>query len=175
MTQKIKMLGFVALFLFVAVQAYSQKCKYEYQKTDGLTGKKTKAVLHKVSKTLNMRFKAVENSYSMDILIYFTGFNMGSANTKISLETDDSISFKLSTGEIVSISVPKQIIPDMRQDKLALFHLYENIPVDKEILEKLSNTIILYICLCNEKKIAEGSLKEKDAKALQDKIKCILQ
>ena len=170
-----KILVLTVLFSFIATFAYSQKCKYEYQKTDELTGLATKAVFHEVSSALNLRFKAVDGGYSMDVLIYFSGFNMGSANTKIPLEADDFISFKFSTGEIVRIPVPKQIIPDLRQDKLALFHLYENIPVDKELLEKLSGATISYVCLCNEKKIAEGTLKEKDAKILQEKLICILQ
>jgi hypothetical protein len=167
------------IMILTGTLAYGQKCKYEYQKTDELSGKASKAVIHELSNQLNLRFKSVEgangNVYTMDVLIYFTTFNMGSANTKIALEAGDSISIKLSTGEIVSIYSTKQIIPDVLQDKLALYQLYENIPVDERILEKLSEGSISYVCLCNEKKIIDGSLKEKEAKALQDKLKCILQ
>ena len=176
MTNKIKILGLIMLFVFTATFSYSQKCKYEYEKKDELTGLVSKAILQEFSTVLNFRIKALGDSYSMDVLIYFPAMtNQLSAITLVYLEEGDAISFKLSTGEIVSIPVPKRIKPELRQDKWAFFHLYDNIPIDKELLEKLSSTTVSYACLCNEKKIAESTLKEKEAKAFQEKLKCILQ
>ena len=135
----------------------------------------TKAILYEASSTLNFRFKASDNVYDMDILIYFTTFNMGSANTKIPLEAGDSVVFKLSTGELVNIYLPKQIEPAMLQDKLSLYHLYSPIPVNKDILDKLSNSTVSYIRVTIGTQVHDKQLKEKEAKLLQAHLKCIMQ
>jgi hypothetical protein len=52
-----------------------------------------------------------------------------SAITKINLEAGESITFKLSTGELVKVFCTKSIEPELRQDRWACYHLYDDIVI----------------------------------------------
>lgn len=168
-------IGLSLAFTVTASQVYAQKCKYEYQKTDELTGKTSKAILYEVSDELTLRFKENAGAYSCDMLIYFkaTSETVGFANPFV--EKGDSIAFKLNTGEIICLYAEKQIKPSVQQKTFSVYFLYDSaFPISRDLLEKLSGSTVTYIRSYLDKKIYDGRLKEKSSKKLQETIKCIL-
>ncbi|MDR1458696.1 MAG: hypothetical protein LBI60_00550 [Bacteroidales bacterium] len=180
MNRKIKIIALSVALLLSSLLSYSyaQKCKYEYQKTDGLTGNTLKAIQYEASGTLTLRCKKVNDGYEIDILIYFQWADGGEAYSRgqtMRMEVGDSLTFKLSTGEIVSLYATKQLIPVQKANGWGSFLTYDALSTDKNNMEKLANTTVSYIRVNFGKDVYDAFLKEKSAKQLQSSLNCLLQ
>jgi hypothetical protein len=150
--------------------AYGQKCKYEYQKTDELSGKTSKAIIFELSSIVTLRVKEVDKNYFFDVII-FDIINGGSE-----MKQGDSLVLKLSTGEIISLYTDKSIRSNLHLDGFIPAIQFENaLTLNQELLEKLSKIPIHFARVTINDRPYDDVLKEKDAKKLLDVFRCILQ
>ena len=75
------------LLVFMASQAYGQKCKYDHNKTDAFTGEARKGITAKINNWLFLGFNKVGSNYEM-------GLAANLLSTEISSK-GDSIIFKV--------------------------------------------------------------------------------
>jgi hypothetical protein len=57
------------LLIFTVPQAYSQKCKYDFDKTDPFTGENTKGITVKINNGFFFGFNKVGNIYDLGLLV----------------------------------------------------------------------------------------------------------
>jgi len=78
MKNTIKILGLGMLFMCIAMQAYSQKCKFDYDKTDPFTGENAKGISAKINNWLFLGFNKIGNNYDMGLVanLYHTGTSL---------------------------------------------------------------------------------------------------
>jgi hypothetical protein len=78
MKSTIKIFVFAMLSIFTVTQAYSQKCKYDIDKTDPFTGQNTKGITVKINNWFFFGFNKNGSNYDLGLLaaLSYTGNSM---------------------------------------------------------------------------------------------------
>jgi hypothetical protein len=186
MKNKFKVLGLVMLFTFIAAQAYSQKCRYDYSRTDAFTGEDSKGISAIIEHGFALGFNKLGDNYDM-------GLAANLLHTDISMK-GDSIMLKIvneknPNGIILTLYSINDVEPILQSQsnaqyyyssasaKSTVYGLYQiKYEITKAQLELLSSGLVTDIKLhIKDKVFSFLNIKKKVSKNLQQAIVCILK
>jgi len=165
MLNKIIVSGLIVLLIIISARAYSQKCKYNYNRKDPITGKESKGTTRfKLQNWGMLVLTKNDNQYSVAILFMHEG------NITDLISFYNSIVFKLENGESINISRNeiKEIFSNSR-----FFNAFFNIS-DYD-LHKIASSPLTEIKISIGPYKYDESYPIKKGKSFQNKAKCILQ
>jgi len=163
----------VILFLLVCstLQLSAQKCKFDYDKKDPLTGEVTKGNTFKVKIFWHLGFNKIGNKYFVSMLVY------GAGNIREIITPANTLIFKLANGEIITLNANDNFYPIAQATQGGIVTTYSaKYDISEENLQKITASPLVYA------KVEVGSLPPTDAEfnvkkgtEFQNKAKCILQ
>jgi len=177
-----QILGLGILFLFVTTLSLSaQKCKYDYNKADPITGEATKGIgMNIESKAFvmtsgtvyrcNMGFNKIGDTYYMNVEISYTG------NLREYILKDNPLIIKLSNGETITIYPQTDFLPMATANQNAVFTQYKaKYDIDAASIQKIAESDPTFLRLSMESRTYDRSLDSKDKKKFTNAARCILQ
>ena len=173
MKNAIKIFGLVVLFIFIAPQVYSQKCKFEIDKKDQITGeivKKTNFLLMGKRQwgMVEVAFNKVANTFFIDTYIYVGGFS-----GDVISPTEEFI-IKLANGKIITKNTNEKIKPiAFSNGNGSRFEL--KLYFSDEELREMANSNPTFMRFSISGKTYDIEITSKDAKNIANSINCILQ
>ena len=170
MKNKIKIFGLVLLFILIAIQAYSQKCKFDYQKKDQITGAETKGNTFGIK----MWWKLGLNKNGDE---YFVGMSINLAgNVRDIITPDNTIIFKLANGEIITINANEEYVPTAQATQNGIVSQFNaRFNISKADLKKIASSPLTYIKMTIGPRTYDESFPIKKGESFQSNAKCILQ
>lgn len=177
MKKTTKILGLGILFLFVTTMSLSaQKCKYDYNRTDPITGEATKG------NTCTIQV------YGMGFPIWQIGLNKAGdsyylgnlyrvvGNVREIVQKGDQIMIKLSNGEIVTLVAQDEFLPVAKTSGGGVYTEYlAKYSIDATTLQKIADNQPTYIRMTISSKVYEKEISTKDGKSFAKHAACILQ
>ena len=166
-----QILGLGILFLFVTTLSLSaQKCKYAYNKIDPLTGEETKGTTFRPIYYCQMSFNKIGETYYVEMAIGDQG------NIRDIIQKGDPVIFKLSNGEIVTITSQDEYIPMAYASTAAITTRYKaQYDIDSTILQKIAANPPIFFRMNIGSKVEQKEISAKDGKKISEAARCILQ
>lgn len=182
MKQLTKILGLGILFLFLAsMQLSAQKCKYDYDKKDPITGEISKgiavAIELKGSYALPGNATKSEIGFNKNGETYFISFKITFfAHYKEFIRKGEPLMIKLSNGEFITINAQDEFIPSHAADQVGVYTTYSaNYNIDAVSFQKLTDSPPTFVRVNFENRIYDREITDKVQKKLYQAAKCILQ
>lgn len=170
MRNVIKIFGFAMLFFFIAPQVYSQKCKFDYNKKDPLTGEATKGNTFKVHPNWHLGLNKIGDKYLVDMFMRVAG------NTREIITPENTIIFKLENGEIITINADNEYVPiaEVYADGV-VSQIRAKFTISEENLQKIAASPLTYVKMTIGARTYDFEFKTKKGAEFQNNAKCILQ
>ena len=170
---KVLTLGILFLFAF-SMQISAQKCKYDYEKKDPITGEATKGSVQTIQPgrfvpLWQIGIHKIGDAYFVSNLYRCLGV------AQDILKKGDQIIFKLSNGEIVALIAQDECLPIAKTPGEILTEYLSKYNIDAAILQKIANNPPTYVRLNIERKVYEKEIPAKDGKKVAQAAACILQ
>ncbi|MEG1556487.1 MAG: hypothetical protein RR356_07165 [Bacteroidales bacterium] len=174
---KKKILVLCIAFIGLLSITNAQKCKYEYEKVDEISGKVSKAIVNTFADDMVLIFKNTDGVYSIDIKIIVGLGSDFSVLSNFPIHKGDSLVFKLSNNELITFYANKDVIPTSGQNSLvSIYLLYDDVySISKEELTKLSTGEIIYLRQFIGKSEFSAKPKSKENIKFQQAINCLMQ
>lgn len=180
MKNVIKIISLAMLFTLIAPQAYSQKCKFDYQKKDQITGEETKGnSVNIYSKSMSLvpktsskiSFNKIGETYYFEIIIDFHGV------VRDIIQKGDAITFKLSNGEVITIYAQNEIIPSAQviAGERVMTRYKGKYDIDAATLQKIAENMPTFIRANVGSTIYEEEIAVGCGKKIIQAATCILQ
>jgi hypothetical protein len=166
-----QILGLGILFLFATILSLSaQKCKYDYNRADPITGEASKGNTFAIHPAWKMGFNKAGNTY-------YTGmFLRASGNLREIIQKGDPISLKLSNGDVVTIVAQDEFLPAAQATQYGIITVYNGkYSIDTATLQQIAENPPTYVRMNIESKVYEKEISAKAGKSISDAAKCILQ
>jgi len=177
-----KILTLGILFLFATTLSLSaQKCKYDYNKKDPITGETTKRIgLNIESKLMvigtgiiyraNIGFNKTGETFSVDVELCYTG------NLRESILKSDPFILKLSNGETVTIYPQSDFLPAAMANQNGVYTQYKaKYDIDAASVQKIAESAPIFLRLNLESRVYDRELDNKDKQKFMNAARCILQ
>jgi hypothetical protein len=171
---KILSLGILFLFVF-SLQLSAQKCRYDYDKKDPISGEETKGSSFAVSSFMGMAnwkmgVNKIGNTYYIGNLLNVSG------NVREMIKKGETVVFKLSNGEIVTLYAQDDFLPVQQATQNGVYTQFTSkYNIDAETLQKMAENMPTFIRLNAESKVYEKEIPAKLGKQISQAAKCILQ
>lgn len=170
MRNSIKILGVISIFIIISTQAYSQKCKYDYQKKDEITGEETKGSTFDVKRGWKLGLNKNGNQYFIGMLIQFDG------NLRDIITPENTIIFKLENSEIITLNANQNYVPTAQATQFGIVSMYNvRYNISKDDLKKIASSSLTYIRIGIGLQTYDESIASKKGKSFLDQANCILQ
>jgi len=160
------------LFLFATTLSLSaQKCKYDYNKKDPITGEATKGIKFDLKLFWEIGFNRIGTSY-------FLGMEIDPVGVLVdNLLKGDSFIFKLSNGEIVTIYAREECAPAAKLVWPGGYHTFYSgkYDIDVSSLQKIADNLPTYLRMNIGSKSYEQEISAKEGKKISEAARCILQ
>ena len=170
MKRSIKFLVITTIFIFMSVQTYGQKCKYDYQKKDEITGEETKGSTFDVKRGWKLGLNKNGNQYSIGMLVQFDG------NLRDIITPENTIIFKLENGEIITVNANQNYVPTAQATQFGIVSMYNaRYNITKDDLKKIASSSLIYIRIGIGLQTYDESIPSKKGKSFLDQANCILQ
>lgn len=170
MKNRIKILATTVLFILISAQTYSQKCKYDYQKKDEITGDETKGSTFDVKRGWKLGLNKNGNQYFIGILIQFDG------NLRDIITPENTIIFKLENSEIITLNANQNYVPTAQATQFGIVSMYNaRYNITKDELKKIASSSLTYIRIGIGLQTYDESIASKKGKSFLDQVNCILQ
>ena len=170
MKRSIKVLAVTVVFILMSAQAYSQKCKYDYQKKDEITGEETKGNTFDVKRGWKLGLNKNGNHYFFGMLIYING------NVRDIVTPENTIIFKLENGEIITVNANQDYVPTAQATEYGIVSMYNvRYNISKDDLKKIAYSPLTYIRAGIGMQTYDENIATKKGKSFQDQTICILQ
>jgi hypothetical protein len=177
-----KILGFGILFLILtSFQLSAQKCKYDYNKTDPITGEISK----RISKLLEQKtivgtvgnicrseigFNKLGDSYFISMKIDYSG------SVREYIQKDDPFIFKLSNGETVTLKAAddyRSVVSTIQAGTFSRF--IAKYYIDEVSLQKIAEFAPTFFRLSIENRTYDREIPTGEQKKISQAAACILQ
>jgi len=171
---KILSLGILFLFAF-SLQLSAQKCKYDYNKKDPITGEETKGSTFNVSTFMGisnwkMSVNKMGNTYYIGNILNVSG------NVREIIKKGETVAFKLSNGEVVTLYAQDDFLPVQQATQNGVYTQFTSkYGIDAETLQKIAENMPTFIRLNAESKVYEKEIPAKLGKQISQAAKCIQQ
>jgi len=162
----------VFFFCFFSIQAYSQKCWYDYHEIDPITGNEVKGIT--LSNTYffpswQLGLNKHGDQYFVSMYISLSG------NTRETITPENTIIFKLENGEIVKIHANENYLPTAEVTKYGFSSwLTARYYISEDDLQKIASSRLTYVRVSIGPKIYDGSFSKRKGKKFQNIAKCIM-
>jgi len=170
-----KILSLGIIFLFVStLQLSAQKCKYDYNKTDPITGETTKktsfSILPKGTTFGKMSFHKIGTTYHFQMDISCTG------ELKEIVEKGDKITLKLSNGEIITFTSQDDIKPvyNVSPGLVVTSRYTVAYDIDVESLQQITEFLPTFIRINIGTKVYDEQIASGIGKKIAQAAECIL-
>ena len=168
-TTKILTLGILFLFAF-SMQLSAQKCKYDYDKKDPITGEITKGNKFTISApNWRMSFDRSGDTYFSELKLFCKG------NAREIIRKGDVITFKLANNEIVTITAIDDFLPVANANETGVWSQYDGkYSIDPIVLQKIAENPPIFVRMSIESKVYSEEVSAKNGKKIQEAARCIL-
>jgi hypothetical protein len=161
------------LFVTSAFMAFSQKCKYDFQKKDPFTGKIQKGNSTVLAgfgpMALRLILQSEEKKYLMGIYIALPGKNENY------IEKGDTLSIALDNGEKLSFLAIDRYLPSYQAQYTITTYYEPKYVINEDELRKLSTTGIKATKLKLGSLPLQAEVPPKNAEKVKKAANCILQ
>ena len=172
MKKVVKVVSLALVLIFVISSNLSaQKCKFDYEKKDPLTGEYTRGNTFGVTLWWFLGINQVDASYYIGVLIRISG------NLRDIITPENTLIFKLANGEIITLNANNEYLPAANANQYGVLTAYNaQYNISTEDLAKFAASPLVYVKMeiGAIRKFAQ-ELKEKKGLDFQNKAKCILQ
>lgn len=166
----IRLLSVAVVVITITTNAYSQKCKYDYQKKDEITGEETKGSTFDVKRGWKFGLNKNGNQYSVGMLINLNG------NVRDIITPENTIIFKLENGEIITVQANQDYVPTAQATEYGIVSIYNaRYAISKDDLQKMASSPLIYIRISIGIQTYDENLVAKKGKSFQEQASCILQ
>ena len=170
MKNAIKILGISLLLMCATGQAYSQKCKYDYQKEDKITGETTKGSTFSIKMWWKLGLNKNGNQYFIGMWIRING------NIRDVITPENTIIFKLENGEIITINANEDYFPSAQTDQYGVYSDFNaRFSISEEDMKKLAASPLVYVKVGVGARVYDESFATKKGRTFQNLAKCMLQ
>jgi hypothetical protein len=168
---KILSLG-VLLLLSCTTQLSAQKCKFDYNKKDQLTGESSKGTTFSIKLWWKLGFNRVGDTYYVGMYINING------NVRDIITPENTLIFKLSNGEIVTLHANDNFVPtaQVNQAQNAVVSAYHaKYDISAEDFQKLAASPLVYVKMgIGSARNYDSEFNAKKGEEFQNKAKCII-
>ena len=173
---KILTLG-ILFFLAFSMQLSAQKCKYDFDKKDPITGETTKKNTVTISISpyyWKLGYSRTGDNFQVEMFIRCNG------NLREIIQKGDPIILKLSNDEIITVYSKDEFLPfaqtSSSQTATRVLSTYNGkYDIDATSLQKIAENPPTFIRMNIESKVYEKEISAKDGKILAKAAACILQ
>ncbi len=172
MKKNVRILSVVSILIFaISLNLSAQKCKFDYEKKDPLTGAQTKGISFNVKLWWQLGINKIDDTYNVGAAIRISG------NVRDIITPENTLIFKLVSGEIVTIHANSESLPIAQatnQGVITVYTVTYNISV--EDLERLASSPLAYLRIgIGSERVYDEEFKEKRGVEFQNRAKCMLQ
>ena len=176
-TTKILTLGILFLFTFT-LQLSAQKCKFDYNKTDPITGEATKGTLLKVDTKVwngsnpfhrSIGISRIGDAFWLEIEIIIAG------NMREIILKDDPFIIKLSNGETITILSYSEVLPIQQATAFVYTSYTAKYKIDAVSLQKIAENPPTFYRINIDEKTYDKELVGKIQNKISQAAACILQ
>lgn len=162
----------VLLLVVSSTQLSAQKCKFDYDKKDPITGEQTKKITLKINMAWYVGFNEVEGKYFISMDFFIPGNNI-----KEFISPENTVIFKLTNGELITLHANDNYIPTIRASESIVSVYNAKYDISKEDLQKLATYPLAFIRMGigSGKHDIDREIKAKEGVEFQNNAKCILQ
>ena len=159
-------------------QLSAQKCKFDYNKKDPITGEMTKSITIRLSKILvihpyhsGMRFSRVGDTYYLELCIHLAG-----NQRDIISKGGAPLTFSLPNGETITIYSQAETLPIQQASEAGISTIYIiKYDIDAVSLQKMAENPPTFYRLYINNSAYDKELPEKVQKKISQAATCILQ
>jgi hypothetical protein len=170
MQKLVKIIGLGAVLAVVGLTAQAQKCKFDYQKKDPLSGEATKGNTFGVKMWWKLGLNKVGNTYFIGMWINING------NVRDIITPENTIIFKLANGEIITLKASDNFLPTAQATQTGVATSYRaKYDISEEDLRKIMASPLIYVKMEVGARIYDSEFNTKKGTEFQSKAKCILQ
>ncbi len=164
----------ILLFFFHAFTMYSQKCKYDYERTDPFTGKTSKAIIETLEKSWKIELNKTDLNYEIILHLSLPGISNDFINAGdtliIALENSKPLIFRA----LSNVNPRVNSVQIFKSYEIQSFYLPEYQAAIEQINQLAISKIIALKIYFNEKWYSID-VKSKNAKEILNAANCILK
>jgi len=182
MQKLLKVIGLSAVLAVVGLTTQAQKCKFDYEKKDPLTGKVTKKSTFTIVATV--MFYTIERPLKWKLDVnkvgdkYFIGMFIGlTGSVKNPITPETAIFLKLSNGELITLYANDTYYSttDVKQDGGVVSTYDAKFDISEEDMRKLAASPLIYVKVGIGARDYDSEFNVKKGTEFQNISKCILQ
>ena len=168
-----QILSLSILLLFAcSMQLSAQKCKFDYNKKDQLTGEQSKGITFSIKLWWKLGFNRVGNTYYIGMYINLNG------NLRDVITPDNTLVFKLANGEIITLHANDNFYPtaQVNANQNGVVSRYDaKYDISAEDMQKLASSPIVYVKMgIGGARNYDSEFNAKKGEEFQNCAKCIL-
>jgi glycine/serine hydroxymethyltransferase len=179
MKQISKILTLGILFLFVCtLQLSAQKCKFDINKTDPISGEVVKENSLVVVKMWGSSVPGFNIGFNRTGESYYTHIHMiyGGQNLRAIINKGDIITIKLSNGEILTVYSQEEVLPNAITFVNGVNTEYKaKYDIDAASLQKIADNPPTFIRINIGNVVYDKEIDVKNGNKIADAARCILQ
>ena len=170
---RVKGFGLVIFFICLTVQSYSQKCWYDYLEVDPISGNNVKGITFSIGGFLFSDWDLGLNKHGNQ---YFVGMYIGlSGNIRDVITPENTITFKLENGEIITIYANEDYVPTSQVTQYGIISWFNaRYYISEGDLQRMASSRLIYVRASIGTKIYDAEFSRKKGKRFQSNAKCIL-
>lgn len=171
MKTHIKILGFLVAFLAVISMTQAQKCKYDYQKTDEITGKALKGISTELDGDWKLTLHKEDESYCLELR-----FEKMAGQLTEELAKGSPLVLKLENGELINLVSKEKVTPRAEVAGFVVVIVYYiKYDISAEDVKKMSEQALTFGRIEVQNTTFDISVKKKPATKFKQAAVCILQ
>jgi len=170
---RIKNFALIMLFAFLTVQIYSQKCLYDYQKIDPITGNEVKGIIFNIDgyffPSWQLGLNKHGNQYFVSMYISLSG------NIRDVITPENTITFKLENDKIITIHANEDYLSTSQATQYGIVSWFNaRYYISEDDIQKIASSRLIYVRVSIGTKIYDGSFSKRKGKQFQRNAKCII-
>ncbi len=169
MGKSIKIFSLIIFLTAMSLTSFSQKCRYDYQKTDPISGAMTRGKTFIVNLWWQLGFNQNGDNYFVNMVAVLDG------NVRVIGLQGDSITFKLADNKLVSIYAKEEYVPTAQATQTGVISRYiATYNVSKETMEELASSPIVFMRMHIGTLTYDKKCSENEGERFQRMINCML-
>jgi len=149
---------------------FSQKCKFDFDKKDPITGESEKQISFNPSGSMSIHIRKTGAIYHLNISIIFDGVKDEYLNK------GDSITFKLESGKLINVYAMDKYPPTSDVSVDQIYTYYRPVyTITEEQLKQISDSPVVFLRIVVGSVKKDFEINDKDRLKFQSIVKCILQ
>ena len=169
MKGKIKIFMLAALFMLTATAAYGQKCKFDSQSRDPITGEDTKGSTFSVQYWWSLGFNKNGNNYHIGMLAIISG------NVRDVIMPENTLIFKLANDEIITLNANDNYVPTAQATTNGVISSYNaRFDISEEDLQKIASSPLAHVRMTIGPQTFDRSITARKGMDFQNQARCIM-